>query len=194
MTVDAILDAVSRVIGEEGADAVTTNRVAAAAGVSIGTLYQYFANKQEIFNALHERNFERRVMEIRWVIQSTEEQSLARFLATVVDAIIAVRLEDPELNRLLDATIPKRLDFLNRTHPLSRDFHAALVRRLPGADAVAVDRIAFVLSHMIESMAAAAALWRPSTLTLDAARAATVDALDAVVNRALRDLVHRSPR
>ena len=51
-TVDAVLAAVPRVIRREGVDAVTTNRIAEAAGVSIGSLYQYFPDKKAIFSAL----------------------------------------------------------------------------------------------------------------------------------------------
>src|ERR1043165_2407897 len=53
-TVQAVLGAVPRVIRREGVDAVTTNRIAEAAGVSIGSLYQYFPDKKAIFTALHE--------------------------------------------------------------------------------------------------------------------------------------------
>jgi AcrR family transcriptional regulator len=40
--VEAVLEAVQRVLRRHGAEAITTNRVAEAAGVSIGSLYQYF--------------------------------------------------------------------------------------------------------------------------------------------------------
>lgn len=56
-TVEAILDATERLAGEYGYDAVTTNQVAGAAGISIGTLYHYFANKTEIFYASADRAF-----------------------------------------------------------------------------------------------------------------------------------------
>lgn len=45
MTVEAILDATARVLVREGYARTSTNRVAAVAGVSIGSLYQYFPNK-----------------------------------------------------------------------------------------------------------------------------------------------------
>ena len=48
-TVEAVLEAVQRVLRRHGAEAITTNRVAEAAGVSIGSLYQYFPDKQAIF-------------------------------------------------------------------------------------------------------------------------------------------------
>ena len=50
-TVDAICGAAARLMEEEGYAAVTTNRVAERAGVSVGSLYEYFPNKQSIVAA-----------------------------------------------------------------------------------------------------------------------------------------------
>ena len=52
MTVEAILDATARVLVREGYARTSTNRVAAVAGVSIGSLYQYFPNKESLVAAL----------------------------------------------------------------------------------------------------------------------------------------------
>jgi AcrR family transcriptional regulator len=57
-TVEAVLDAVVRILKREGVGAVSTNRIAAVAGVSIGSVYQYFPDKRAIFLALHERHAE----------------------------------------------------------------------------------------------------------------------------------------
>lgn len=53
--VHTIVDAAIRVIAREGVEAFSTNQVAASAGVSIGSLYQYFANKEMILAAVLER-------------------------------------------------------------------------------------------------------------------------------------------
>jgi len=54
-TVEAVLDAVVRVPKREGVRAVTTNRIAEVAGVSIGSVYQYFPDKQAILVGLYQR-------------------------------------------------------------------------------------------------------------------------------------------
>jgi AcrR family transcriptional regulator len=54
--VDAIVEAAGRLLVEHGRLGVTTNAVAERAGVSIGSLYQYFPNKEAIFAALQERH------------------------------------------------------------------------------------------------------------------------------------------
>jgi AcrR family transcriptional regulator len=51
-TVDVILEATARILQTRGAKALTTNAIAELAGVSIGTLYQYFPNKKAIMTLL----------------------------------------------------------------------------------------------------------------------------------------------
>ena len=53
--VESIIEAAAQVLERRGYQGATTNRIAERAGVSVGTLYQYFNNKDEIFNALIER-------------------------------------------------------------------------------------------------------------------------------------------
>lgn len=56
--VDDILDAAARVLTEEGLDRASTTRIADRAGISAGSLYQYFANRDAIFDALDARQFD----------------------------------------------------------------------------------------------------------------------------------------
>ena len=55
-TVDAILTATHRIIEKDGPEKLNTNRVAELAGVSIGSLYQYFPDKSALLAALFERH------------------------------------------------------------------------------------------------------------------------------------------
>ncbi|MDO9489901.1 MAG: helix-turn-helix domain-containing protein, partial [Sphingomonadaceae bacterium] len=55
VTVDAILEAGLQLLEADGVAALTTNRIARRAGVSVGTLYQYFDSKADILAALAER-------------------------------------------------------------------------------------------------------------------------------------------
>ena len=54
-TVDAILEAAAQILQSDGEERLNTNRIAERAGFSIGTLYQYFADKEAIVAALAER-------------------------------------------------------------------------------------------------------------------------------------------
>jgi len=53
--IELILEAATRLIDSDGLEALTTNRIAETAGISIGTLYQYFADKQAILDKLGQR-------------------------------------------------------------------------------------------------------------------------------------------
>ncbi len=57
-TVARILDAAARIFDERGYRATTTNHVAEEAGVSVGSLYQYFPNKDALLTGLTERHLE----------------------------------------------------------------------------------------------------------------------------------------
>ncbi|MFN8466029.1 MAG: TetR/AcrR family transcriptional regulator [Caldilineaceae bacterium] len=53
--VDAILSAAGEMIGETGYEGVTTSKLAKRAGISVGSFYQYFADKEAVFQALGDR-------------------------------------------------------------------------------------------------------------------------------------------
>lgn len=57
-TVDAIFEATARILQDEGIAALNTNAIARLAGISIGTLYQYFADKKSILIALARRELD----------------------------------------------------------------------------------------------------------------------------------------
>src|SRR5262249_42014558 len=96
-TVEAILDAVVEVLKRHGLDAVTTTRIAEVAGVSIGSVYQYFPDKGAIFRALHDRHVERVARSLEAALVDHAEASLEKQIAALLDALVAAHLPDPEL-------------------------------------------------------------------------------------------------
>ena len=58
-TVDAIFEAVARIVATQGEGALTTNRIAEVAGVSVGSLYQYFPSKEAILVAMLDQHCDR---------------------------------------------------------------------------------------------------------------------------------------
>lgn len=104
-TLDAIFEATIQVLLSEGPQRLTTTRVAERAGVSVGTMYQYFPHKQALIYALNERYLE--VLAAR-----VEDTCLARHGASIeqmVEALVATywqaKTERPELTRVLYQTV-----------------------------------------------------------------------------------------
>lgn len=86
-TVDAVLEAAAQVLQKEGEAGFTTNRVAERAGFGIGTLYQYFPNKESIIAALAEREraaLERQVRAALARANPTSAEDLVRDLVRVL--------------------------------------------------------------------------------------------------------------
>src|ERR1700691_4423949 len=107
-TVEAVLDAVSRVLKRDGVKAVTTNRVAEVAGVSIGSVYQYFPDKRAIFVALHQRHIEQidRLVESKLI--ENANASLDELIRAMVQAMIDAHTPDPALYELMFTEVPHR--------------------------------------------------------------------------------------
>lgn len=83
--VDILLEASGRVIERHGLANLTTNRVAAEAGVSVGSLYQYFANKQELLEAL----LEQMALDITRLIDARMAQLLEADVRTAVRLLLS---------------------------------------------------------------------------------------------------------
>lgn len=84
MTVDAIFEAAIQVLLREGMNGLTTTLVAERAGVSVGTMYQYFPNKQALVFALNERYL--RALAER--IEATRAALEGARMASMVEALI----------------------------------------------------------------------------------------------------------
>lgn len=179
-TVNSILDAVIRLLKRSGASAITTNSIAEAAGVSIGSVYQYFPNKRAIFVALHERHIEQvdRVLE-RKIAESAGEP-LDGLVSHLLDGMIELHASDPELAALLDFEVPHRADsareFSLRLQEPLRKALAPHAESLGGA--VKLDLRAFLLVNMLEAFGHAVVLRRPRALSL---RNARIEASEAIL-------------
>jgi AcrR family transcriptional regulator len=178
-TVQAVLDAVVKLLKRAGADAVTTNRIAEVAGVSIGSIYQYFPDKRAIFLALHDRHVEEigRVVECTLVEHATS--SLEEFLRALMEALIDAHAPDPELYALLTTEVPYRTDGAHHLQErLSKSLRLAISSR---ADELSLHRdieaTLFVLTHMIDALAHGAVLRRPPGLSMSAAKEEAVRAI-----------------
>lgn len=106
-TVDALVAATARILVKEGFDKASTNRIAEVAGVSVGSLYQYFPTKEALVAAV----FERHQQEIMQTVRADLAQVLARPVEAAVRSLVAVAVRahrvDPNLHRVLAEQIPR---------------------------------------------------------------------------------------
>ncbi len=98
-TVVAIVEAAARILETEGFDGYNTNAVAERAGVSIGSLYQYFPNRDAITRALIERETAALLADIIAVESETNGHAALRQLLA---AAVRHQLRRPALGRFLD--------------------------------------------------------------------------------------------
>lgn len=102
VTVDAIIEATVELADTDGWTHLSTNRIAERAGVSIGSLYQYFPNKESILAAVVEKHY----LEVHRIVwQALEEMAdpatpLARVLASMFRRLVQIHVEDPALTRV----------------------------------------------------------------------------------------------
>ena len=101
VTVAAILEATIRILEQEGSDATTTSRIAEVAGVSVGTLYQYFANRDAILDALQDREFERATEMMNRVLARGAYKTDREVARAVIEGLLELHSAAPALHRLL---------------------------------------------------------------------------------------------
>jgi AcrR family transcriptional regulator len=106
--VDAILQAAGQVIADRGWAATTTNHVAQRAGVSIGSLYQYFPNKESILVALMERHLMQVQPIVQEAIEAMEDETIPveRSLERLFARLVEMHEREAKLNRVLAEQVP----------------------------------------------------------------------------------------
>ena len=183
-TVEALLDAVIRILKRDGSPRVTTNRIAEVAGVSIGSVYQYFPHKRAIFAALHQRHLEQVDRLIQATIVEHAESSLDELVAALIEAMIEAHLSDPELYALMYAEVPHST---GRTQTFAQRLHGAFflaiaARKRELKPHSAPVKAAFVVANMVDALSHAAALQRPRGLSLANARDEAIRAVLAYLH------------
>src|SRR5258708_13754921 len=99
VTVETLLDATARVLTREGSDRASTNRIAAKAGVSVGSLYQYFPNKEALVAALVARHNREMLELVRDALKEVASFDLATAMRELVGPTVEPPLFDPALHR-----------------------------------------------------------------------------------------------
>lgn len=180
--VDAILQASARVLIEHGYGGMSTNVVAQRAGVSIGSLYQYFPNKESLLAALHNRHSDQMAKSIEAILQTPGGIGLHSEVARLVRAATAAHEVEPQLHRLLEKE-RAFFDHNDENSIAAANIHRHIRRLLEehSHDITHVDLglAAWMTMRMTESLVHTAVLHPPVDLNASLVEAAIVDAIHA---------------
>ncbi|CAM3609977.1 TetR/AcrR family transcriptional regulator [Smaragdicoccus niigatensis] len=163
-TVEDIITAAAQVLAKEGYDGASTNKIAAKAGVGIGSLYRYFTDKEEIVTAVVGRVIRRSEEELSAAMLAALSEPFETALRTTLLALVSSLERDADLVRVLLEELPRS----GGTHRLGgteqRMFQvgrAALVHLLGPLPATDIAAISYLGGSTLLALSVRIALERP---------------------------------
>jgi AcrR family transcriptional regulator len=188
LTVEALLEATARVLMKDGYDRASTNKIAAVAGVSIGSLYQYFPSKEALVAAVIDRHMHEMMQAVRDALAKVATRPIEVAARELVSVMLDAHRVNPKLHRVLAEQTP-RTGRLENIEAIDREAYA-LVRGYLEAhrdelDVVDPDVAAFVCVTAVEALTHAAVVRRPEILT-DEKAGRLVEEVTRLVVRFLR--------
>jgi AcrR family transcriptional regulator len=170
-TVRAILEATAQILDRESLDAATTKRIAEVAGVSVGSLYQYFSHRDAILEALQDREFERTLQVMQTIFgDGNLDKAPVETVTAVLRSLAQLYAQSPGLHRVLTieglrvAKSERVHAFDRRVIELVRYFLSATRAPLCITD---VEAAAFIIYQSVRATMLAHLLERPHGLDVD---------------------------
>ncbi len=166
-TVDALIEATARVLIKEGYDRASTNKIADMAGVSIGSLYQYFPSKEALVAAVIERHTQELSDVVRGAMDRVASSPIEVAARALVSAGIVAHSADPKLHRVLAEQVPRvgRLENIDAAERNGRAFLRDYLEVHRDEIGIAdLDLAAFILITTVEALTHNAVLRRPDLL------------------------------
>jgi AcrR family transcriptional regulator len=166
-----MIEATARILVRDGFDKASTNRIAEKAGVSVGSLYQYYPSKEALVAAVIERHNRDLMKVIRDAVAEVAAQPIDTGVRKLVAAAIKAHRIDPRLHRVLAEQIPRvraleDVEIFN--HEIFKLFRNYLEAHRNELRAVDLDLAAFVCVTSIEALTHTAVLHRSEFLTEEA--------------------------
>ena len=184
-----ILEATRRLLVEQGLAATTTNAIAKAAGVSVGSIYQYFGNKEAIVCRLAAQQWESVLARARQA--AVGDLDVRETVRRFVEIVASVEQGDPRLRRELLLEVPRGW-IRSTTAPVHAEVRALVAGTIASMRGTGPDersqRQAFVLTHAVQGVMDAALLEREEPL-----ERALVEELTTLVTAYLGAVITRPP-
>jgi len=188
-TVDALLEATARILIREGYDQASTNRIAEMAGVSIGSLYQYFPSKEALVATVIDRHSQEVSQVTRKAVVKLAASPMEVAAREFVSAAIEAHRVNPRLHAVLSEQIPRvgRLENIEANiregYVLVRGYLEAHRDEIDVADP---DLAAFICVTVVEALTHAAVIRRPDILADDEKARRFIDDATRMLVRYLR--------
>lgn len=153
--VSALVSATARVLLRWGYDRATTNRIAEVAGVSVGSVYQYFPNKDSLVAALIDSHVQRHMDILEGSLSVLDGPDLRSGVRAIVESMVHAHLLEPQLHSLLAEQVPKmgrmkRMDEIDRE--AVRLLLEKLVRHRRRLQPSNLELAAFLIVHSVEGV------------------------------------------
>jgi AcrR family transcriptional regulator len=166
-TVADILAATARLVEREGHHALTIDKIARVAGVGVGSMYQYFASKDEIVEALQEQHFARMGDALVTRMEELERAPLPELVSEVARLMRTSELLNSRLSRQLLA-VPwsqRPRTVIELEERCAEILMRALLRVAPRADPASVRIAVFLVVQTVEALIVSTSQRRPRGLT-----------------------------
>ncbi|MBF6416177.1 TetR/AcrR family transcriptional regulator [Nocardia cyriacigeorgica] len=153
-TVDTLLEAAAQMFTQEGL-AATTNRIAERAGLSVGTLYQYFPNKHALLRALAERHLvqARAHLDVVFAELRVTRPGFEETLRAILNAVVELHRDRPALHALLHRVAPRSAEEAAALHAFEDHLAAEVAFHLErcGRGGADPQYLAHTLVHAIDA-------------------------------------------
>jgi AcrR family transcriptional regulator len=183
-TVDALVEATARILVREGFDKASTNRIAEVAGVSVGSLYQYFPSKEALVAAVIDRHKHDIQKVVRSEIAKVADQPIEQGIRTLVAVAVRAHRVNPKLHRVLAEQIP-RVGKLEKAETFDREnfaiFESYLESHRDELGVVNLELAAFICVTAIEAVTHSAVLHHAKMLSEETTAMLIDDATRLVV-------------
>lgn len=132
-TVEVIIEAATRILARDGWGALNTNAIARVAGVSVGSVYEYFGNKQAILDVILDRHLSSGEAQLTALASlNPAGLSLDETVRLLVEGFIAVHRDNPRLHRVLSDEVPISERQRDRIEQIRRQAITVLAKQLQG--------------------------------------------------------------
>jgi AcrR family transcriptional regulator len=154
VTVEAISEATIQILLSQGAERLTTTRVADRAGVSVGTLYQYFPNKQSLIFAVLEEHLEKIAAAVEDACEHARHKPLTEMITEVVEAFVDAKVARADISVALYKVAPD-VGGQALVKRVTQQLQKTIVRMLESAPETRTSPDEFAIQMMLAAMAGA---------------------------------------